>query len=51
MDTLTLLSSKRSAGTKVTFRGQEYTVQEATPESFEGSILHYSVREEMFPKR
>ncbi|MCL4098163.1 aspartate-semialdehyde dehydrogenase [Bacillus altitudinis] len=36
MDTLTLLSSKRSAGTKVTFRGQEYTVQEATPESFEG---------------
>ncbi|WP_163115134.1 aspartate-semialdehyde dehydrogenase [Bacillus safensis] len=36
MDTLTLLSSKRSAGIKVTFRGQEYTVQEATPESFEG---------------
>ncbi|MFS0656272.1 aspartate-semialdehyde dehydrogenase [Bacillus sp. 179-C3.3 HS] len=36
LDTLTLLSSKRSAGTKVTFRGQEYTVQEATPESFEG---------------
>ncbi|MDR0125817.1 MULTISPECIES: aspartate-semialdehyde dehydrogenase [Bacillus] len=36
MDTLTLLSSKRSAGTKVTFRGQAYTVQEATPESFEG---------------
>ncbi|AMM97327.1 aspartate-semialdehyde dehydrogenase [Bacillus pumilus] len=36
MDTLTLLSSKRSAGTKVTFRGQEYIVQEATPESFEG---------------
>lgn len=36
MDTLTLLSSKRSAGTKVTFRGQEYTVKEATPESFEG---------------
>ncbi|WP_456265066.1 MULTISPECIES: aspartate-semialdehyde dehydrogenase [unclassified Bacillus (in: firmicutes)] len=36
MDKLTLLSSKRSAGTKVTFRGQEYTVQEATPESFEG---------------
>ncbi|UYO36989.1 aspartate-semialdehyde dehydrogenase [Bacillus zhangzhouensis] len=36
MDTLTLLSSKRSAGTKVTFKDQEYTVQEATPESFEG---------------
>ncbi|CAN2251630.1 aspartate-semialdehyde dehydrogenase [Bacillus vallismortis] len=36
MDTLTLLSSKRSAGTKVTFKGEELTVQEATPESFEG---------------
>ncbi|MDM5297988.1 aspartate-semialdehyde dehydrogenase [Bacillus pumilus] len=43
MDTLTLLSSKRSAGTKVTFRDQEYTVQEATPESFEGvSIAFFS---------
>lgn len=36
MDTLTLLSSKRSAGTKVTFKGQELTVREASPESFEG---------------
>ncbi|KKB92255.1 MULTISPECIES: aspartate-semialdehyde dehydrogenase [Bacillus] len=36
MDTLTLLSSKRSAGTKVTFKGRELTVQEASPESFEG---------------
>ncbi|MEC0582311.1 aspartate-semialdehyde dehydrogenase [Bacillus spizizenii] len=36
MDTLTLLSSKRSAGTKVTFKGEELTVQEASPESFEG---------------
>ncbi|MDX7995537.1 aspartate-semialdehyde dehydrogenase [Bacillus subtilis] len=36
MDTLTLLSSKRSAGTKVMFKGQELTVQEASPESFEG---------------
>ncbi|MGQ9007432.1 aspartate-semialdehyde dehydrogenase [Bacillus stercoris] len=36
MDTLTLLSSKRSAGTKVTYKGQELTVQEASPESFEG---------------
>ncbi|AKL84444.1 Asd [Bacillus atrophaeus UCMB-5137] len=36
MDTLTLLSSKRSAGTKVTFKGEEYTVQEAVPGSFEG---------------
>lgn len=33
---LTLLSSARSAGTKLTFKGEEYTVEEATPESFEG---------------
>ena len=31
-----LLSSARSAGTKLTFKGQEITVQEAKPESFEG---------------
>ncbi|AEB23922.1 MULTISPECIES: aspartate-semialdehyde dehydrogenase [Bacillus] len=36
IETLTLLSSKRSAGTKVTFKDEEYTVQEAVPESFEG---------------
>jgi len=36
ISTLTLLSSKRSAGTKVTYKGQEVTVQEATPESFKG---------------
>lgn len=33
---LTLLSSKRSAGTTIQFNNQKYTVQEATPESFEG---------------
>ncbi|MBM6618390.1 aspartate-semialdehyde dehydrogenase [Bacillus suaedaesalsae] len=33
---LTLLSSKRSAGKKVVFKGEEVTVQEATPDSFEG---------------
>ena len=33
---LTLLSSARSAGTKITFKGNEYIVQEAQPESFEG---------------
>ncbi|MFB6466694.1 aspartate-semialdehyde dehydrogenase [Cytobacillus sp. Hz8] len=33
---LTLLSSSRSAGKKLTFKGEEYTVQEAKPESFEG---------------
>ncbi|MGG1218582.1 aspartate-semialdehyde dehydrogenase [Priestia endophytica] len=34
IETLTLLSSARSAGKKVTFKGEELTVQEATPDSF-----------------
>lgn len=33
---LTLLSSARSAGTRVLFKGEEIEVQEAKPESFEG---------------
>ncbi|MDQ0914287.1 aspartate-semialdehyde dehydrogenase [Paenibacillus sp. V4I5] len=33
---LKLLSSARSAGVKLSFKGQEVTVQEATPESFQG---------------
>jgi aspartate-semialdehyde dehydrogenase len=33
---LTLLSSARSAGKKVDVNGQEYIIQEAKPESFEG---------------
>ncbi|SDL72570.1 aspartate-semialdehyde dehydrogenase [Sediminibacillus halophilus] len=33
---LTLLSSSRSAGKKIAFKGEEITVKEATPESFEG---------------
>ncbi|SFI52191.1 aspartate-semialdehyde dehydrogenase [Paenibacillus sp. UNC496MF] len=33
---LKLLSSARSAGKKVTFKGKVYTVEEATPESFKG---------------
>ncbi|CQR47645.1 Aspartate-semialdehyde dehydrogenase [Paraliobacillus sp. PM-2] len=33
---LTLLSSKRSAGTNIKFNDQVYTVEEAKPESFEG---------------
>lgn len=33
---LTLLSSSRSAGTKIMYKSQEITVQEAKPESFEG---------------
>ncbi len=30
------LASERTAGTKITFQGKEYTVEEAKPESFEG---------------
>ncbi|MBU1026540.1 MAG: aspartate-semialdehyde dehydrogenase, partial [Candidatus Margulisbacteria bacterium] len=30
------LASERTAGQKVTFKGKEYTVEEAKPESFEG---------------
>lgn len=33
---LTLLASARSAGKKMTFRGEELTVQELTPDSFKG---------------
>ncbi|MCF6137161.1 aspartate-semialdehyde dehydrogenase [Alkalihalobacillus berkeleyi] len=33
---LKLLASKRSAGKKVTFKGKEYTIEEATPHAFEG---------------
>jgi aspartate-semialdehyde dehydrogenase len=33
---LKLLSSKRSAGTKLRFKGREIIVEEATPESFQG---------------
>ncbi|QYR19722.1 aspartate-semialdehyde dehydrogenase [Paenibacillus sp. sptzw28] len=33
---LKLLSSARSAGTKIMFKGREHTVEEATPESFKG---------------
>jgi aspartate-semialdehyde dehydrogenase len=36
---LKLLSSARSAGKKLMFRGQEITVEEAKPESFEGVEL------------
>ncbi|AIM17721.1 MULTISPECIES: aspartate-semialdehyde dehydrogenase [Neobacillus] len=36
IEKLTLLSSARSAGKKVNVNGTEYTVQEATPDSFEG---------------
>src|SRR5690625_1025619 len=35
IDELRLLSSKRSAGTKITFRDREVTVHEATKEQFD----------------
>lgn len=35
-ETIKFLSSARSAGSKIEFKGQEYTVEEATPEVFEG---------------
>ncbi|NEU29320.1 aspartate-semialdehyde dehydrogenase [bacterium LRH843] len=38
---LKLLSSKRSAGKVLTFKGQEYTVEEATPEAFEGTQIAF----------
>lgn len=36
IENLKLLSSARSAGTKINFKGQELTVEEATPDSFKG---------------
>ncbi|MAT68198.1 MAG: aspartate-semialdehyde dehydrogenase [Planctomycetaceae bacterium] len=36
---ITFLASKRSAGSTITFKGQEHTVQELTPESFQGIDL------------
>lgn len=35
-ETIKFLSSAKSAGSKIQFRGKEYTVEEATPESFNG---------------
>ena len=35
-ETIKFLSSAKSAGTKLTFKGKEYTLEEATPESFDG---------------
>ncbi len=36
VNNIKLLSSKRSAGKKMLFNGEEVTVEEATPESFQG---------------
>ncbi len=36
IDNVKMLASKRSAGKKLTFRGREVTVEELTPEAFEG---------------
>lgn len=35
-ETIKFLSSAKSAGTKLTFKGKEHTLEEATPESFDG---------------
>ena len=35
-NTIKFLSSAKSAGTKLTFQDKEYTLEEATPESFDG---------------
>ncbi len=35
-NTIKFLSSAKSAGSKITFQGKEYTVEEAKPESFDG---------------
>ena len=35
-ESIKFLSSAKSAGSKITFKGQEYIVEEATPESFDG---------------
>ncbi len=35
-NSIKFLSSAKSAGTKLEFQGREYTVEEATPESFDG---------------
>ena len=35
-NTIKFLSSAKSAGTKLTFQGKEYTLEEATPDSFDG---------------
>jgi aspartate-semialdehyde dehydrogenase len=37
--TIKFLASKRSAGSKLTFKGQSYTIEEMTPESFNGVEL------------
>ncbi len=39
LERIKFLASKRSAGSKITFRGQEHTVEELTPESFAGVDL------------
>ncbi|MCM3717107.1 aspartate-semialdehyde dehydrogenase [Fictibacillus phosphorivorans] len=36
---LSLLASKRSAGQVITYKGESHTIQEATPEAFEGVDL------------
>lgn len=53
--TLKLLSSKRSAGKKISFKNEEVTVEEATPESFSNIDIAFfsaggSVSKKLVPK-
>ncbi|HEX6593950.1 MAG TPA: aspartate-semialdehyde dehydrogenase [Bacillota bacterium] len=55
INTVKLLSSKRSAGKKVTFKNEEVTVEEATPESFTNIDIAFfsaggSVSKSLVPK-
>ena len=38
IDELVLVASERSAGSKVTFKGEELTVQAVSAEAFEGTL-------------
>src|SRR5699024_101653 len=55
MENIKLLSSKRSAGKKITVLNKEYTVEEATPDSFEKIDIAFfsaggSVSEKLVPE-
>src|SRR5690625_3294706 len=55
VNNIKLLSSKRSAGTKVKFNGREIVVEEATPTSFKGIDIAFfsaggSVSEKLAPE-
>lgn len=49
ISTLKVLSSSRSAGKKIQYNGKEYTVEEATPDSFEGVDIALFSAGEVYP--